>query len=135
MEDRRTPGKAREGLRARPPSLGERAEEAGATFLESLGFRILERRFRTRSGEIDLIALEGPTLVFVEVKCRTSGTCGDPAEAVDRRKQARLVRAAAIYLARGGDADRACRFDVLEVSGSGGGALRCRLIRDAFEAP
>ena len=135
MEERRTPGKAREGRGAVSTSLGERAEEAGAAFLTSLGFRILERRFRTRSGEIDLIALEGPTLVFVEVKCRTSGTYGGPAEAVDDRKQARLVRAAAIYLARGGDADRACRFDVLEVSGSGGGALRCRLIRDAFEAP
>ncbi len=115
--------------------LGDRAEEAGAAFLESLGFRILERRFRIRAGEIDLVAEEGGTLVFVEVKSRMSETYGSPAEAVDARKQARLVKAAAFYLMRDHDADRACRFDVLEVVGSPGGQLRCRLIRDAFQAP
>lgn len=119
---------------ARSRRLGDRAEEAGAVFLESLGFRILARRFRIRAGEIDLIAEERGTLVFIEVKSRTSETYGAPAEAVDARKQARLVKAAAFYLMRDHAADRACRFDVLEVVGSPGGQLRCRLIRDAFQA-
>ena len=115
--------------------LGERGEEAGATFLESLGFRILARRFRSRAGEIDIVAEEGRTLVFVEVKSRSSETFGLPAEAVDGRKQARLVKAAALYLMRDPDGDRICRFDVLEVFGKADGRLRCRLVRDAFGAP
>jgi len=113
--------------------LGARGETEGARHLESLGFRILERRFRTRAGEIDLVAEDGDTLVFVEVKSRSALGFGSPAEAVDARKQARLRRTAEIYLMEHGARDRHCRFDVLEVLRSSGGRLRYALIRDAFD--
>jgi putative endonuclease len=116
-------------------ALGARGEEAAARHLESLGFRILERRFRTRAGEIDLVAEEQGTLVFVEVKSRSALGFGRPAEAVDARKRGRLTRAAAIYLMLRGLSDRPCRFDVLEVLPTIHGDLRCRLIRDAFQGP
>jgi putative endonuclease len=115
-------------------ALGERGEEAAAIHLEALGFRILDRRFRTRAGEIDLVAEEAGTLVFVEVKTRASDRFGSPAEAVDARKRSRLLRAARVYVASRGGTERACRFDVVEVVPGPGDAFRCLLIRDAFEA-
>lgn len=114
--------------------LGTRGEAAAARHLESLGYRILDRRFRTRAGEIDLVAEEAGTLVFVEVKSRSGLGFGRPAEAVDRRKRARLARAASVYLAQRRLLERACRFDVLEVLKAPGGDLRCLLIKDAFQA-
>ncbi|OLD67361.1 MAG: YraN family protein [Acidobacteria bacterium 13_1_40CM_2_68_10] len=114
--------------------LGRRGEEAAERYLVSLGYRILERRYRTRTAEIDFIAEEGDTLVFVEVKTRSSLAFGQPAEAVDGRKRSRIAGVASLYLARRGAADRACRFDVVEVLESGGASPRIRLIRDAFEA-
>jgi len=114
-------------------ALGARGEEAAARHLESLGYRILERRFRTRAGEIDLVAEEDETLVFVEVKSRSALGFGRPAEAVDARKRGRVMRAAAIYLMLRGVPDRPCRFDVLEVLTTTQGDLRCLLIRDAFQ--
>ena len=114
--------------------LGERGEEAAARHLLSLGYIILERRFRTRAGEIDLVARDGDTLVFVEVKARTSLACGRPAEAVDGRKRGRIVRAASLYLARHGGGEAPCRFDVVEVLIEPGLSPRLRLIRNAFEA-
>jgi len=114
--------------------LGRRGEELAARYLTGIGFRILQRRFRTRSGEIDLVAEEGDTLAFIEVKTRSSAVCGAPAEAVDRRKQARLTRAAEVYLARTGQYEAACRFDVVEVWDEPGGNSRIEHIRDAFRA-
>jgi putative endonuclease len=78
--------------------------------------------------------MEGGTLVFVEVKSRGSLACGRPAEAVDGRKRARLVRAAAWYLAGRPEPDHPCRFDVVEVLEESPGRLRLHLIRDAFQA-
>ncbi len=118
----------------RPHDLGRRGEHAAAEHLRSLGFRILERGVRTRLGEIDLVALEGDTIVFVEVKSRSGTGFGPPSEAVDRRKQARILRAAETYLVSRGGMERPCRFDVVEVLERPGGALRCSLIRDAFQA-
>jgi putative endonuclease len=114
--------------------LGRRGEEAAGRYLASVGYRILERRYRTRAGEIDFIAEDGDTLVFVEVKTRSSLSFGRPAEAVDARKRARLAAAASLYLARRGSPDRSCRFDVVEVLESGGAPRRILLIRDAFES-
>lgn len=113
--------------------LGRRGEEAAGRHLESLGCRIMERGYRTRAGEIDFIVRDGDAIVFVEVKTRSSLACGQPAEAVDGRKRARIARAAALYLARFGEADVACRFDVVEVIERPDGALGVRLIRDAFQ--
>ena len=119
---------------ARHLRLGRRGEEVAERYLVSLGYRILERRYRTRTAEIDMIAEDGDTLVFVEVKTRSSLAFGRPAEAVDGRKRARIAGAATVYLARRGAAARSCRFDVVEVLEAEAAPPRIRLIRDAFEA-
>ncbi len=135
------PPPARMGTSAAPAGgprrhrLGRAGEDAAARFLSSLGYRILARRYRVRAGEIDLVAEEGGTLVFVEVKTRSSLRWGSPGEAVDLRKRRRMARAAALYLSRVGAAERPCRFDIVEILGSGRGRCRPSLIRNAFEAP
>ena len=114
--------------------LGRAGEEAAARFLISRGYRIHARSFRARVGEIDLVAEEAGTLVFVEVKTRTGLTYGTPAEAVDGRKRSRLLRAAGLYLMRQGLSDHPCRFDVVEVLEGAGHDRRITHIRDAFQA-
>ena len=99
-----------------------------AEYLESLGWKILERNYRCRIGEIDLIALDGRTLVFVEVKYRRSGACGSPGEAVDVRKQHTICRVADYYrMVHGIPETQSCRFDVAAVQGE-----RLELLRNAF---
>lgn len=122
----------------RPPrgpreDLGRRGEDAAARHLEANGYRILHRRWRARCGEIDLVALDGETLVFVEVKARSGTAAGLPGEAVGPLKQRRLARVADVYLLGHEGEERECRFDVVEVFGGGRGALRVRLIKDAFQ--
>lgn len=112
-------------------STGRRGEEIALRHLENNGYTILERRFRTRFGEIDLIADEGGDLVFVEVKTRTGHSYGSPEEAVDQRKQRRLVRLASAYLQRRRCGDRSCRFDVVAVVLIPGERERIRIFRDA----
>jgi putative endonuclease len=94
--------------------------------------RILERRFRTRIGEIDLIASRGALVVFVEVKTRRDDRAGTPAASVDARKRRRLARVALHYLALRDWVDRPTRFDVVEVHATSAGISRIRHIPDAF---
>lgn len=108
--------------------LGREGEEAAGRFLESLGWRILERGWRTRLGEVDLIARDGDTVVFVEVKTRSSNRFGPAESAVDRRKRGRIVRAALAWLGRSG-LDAPVRFDVVALQGG-----EMRHVRDAFTA-
>ena len=91
---------------------GGAAEEAAARFLERQGLRIVGRNFHTRLGEIDLIARDGPVLVFVEVRMRSSAHFGGGAESIGPRKRARIAAAAAQYLARL-RGEPPCRFDVV----------------------
>ena len=72
-----------------------------------------------KAGEIDIVALDGETLVFVEVKSRQSDSFGEPAEAVDAKKRKKYGLVARAYLQRSGDEDRECRFDVIEVTDKG----------------
>jgi len=120
---------------ARPPTraLGRVGEAAAARFLERRGLVILARNLRSRLGEIDLVARDGSTLVFVEVKARR-GLPGDPPEAaVDARKRARLSRLALGYLAARRLGERSCRFDVVGVSlDEAGGVTGVRHVRHAF---
>lgn len=110
---------------------GERAEALCAELLRRAGLRILERNWRCRFGEIDLIAEEGGTLVFAEVRLRRgAGAFGGAAESITAAKRARLSAAAGLYAARRPEAR--CRFDVLLLDGLEGG--RIRWIRDAFGA-
>ena len=120
--------------------LGRRAEEEGAGYLEGLGWKVLERSFRAggRGGgvEIDLVALDGDTLVFVEVKARSAAGFGGPEGAVTASKRVRIARAAALYLSRRGFSGRPVRFDVLSALPEGpGGRLAFRLLPDAFRSP
>jgi putative endonuclease len=108
---------------------GGRAEELCAEILRRAGLRILARNWRCRFGEIDLVAEEGDTLVFAEVRLRRgAGAFGGAAESVTAAKRARLVAAARLYLSR--RPETRCRFDVLLLDALEGG--RVRWIRDAF---
>ncbi|MBU2262867.1 MAG: YraN family protein, partial [Proteobacteria bacterium] len=78
---------------------GKTGEELAAAYLAEAGYRILERNYRCLFGEIDIVAQEGETLVFVEVKSRSSGAYGDPQLAVGRRKQQKISRISVHYLA------------------------------------
>ena len=98
-----------------PPTLGERGERAAAKMLRRLGYQIITTRRRHRYGEIDVIAVDGQTVVFVEVKTRRNEEHGRPAEAVDATRQARLTRAALAFLKSHGLLEYASRFDVVEV--------------------
>ena len=91
---------------------GDQAEALTAAYLERNGLRILERNYRVRGGELDLIALDGETLVFVEVRYRKSARFGGAAASIDARKQQRLIHAAQVYLLKHPrQANRPCRFD------------------------
>jgi putative endonuclease len=109
---------------------GARAEELCAELLRRAGLRVLARNWRCRHGEIDLVAEEGGTLVFAEVRLRRDGRFGGAAESVTSAKQARLIAAARLYLMRRPDAD--CRFDVLLLDSLE--SSRIRWIRNAFTA-
>jgi len=109
---------------------GARAEQLCAELLQTAGLRILARNWRCRHGEIDLIAEEGRTLVFAEVRYRRNSRFGGAAESITDAKQARLVAAAGLYLAGRPQAD--CRFDVLLLDALQG--ERIRWIRNAFSA-
>ena len=98
---------------------GRAGERLAASFLERAGHRIITRNYRTPRGEIDLITEDGDDLVFVEVRLRRSSGYGGPAASVTPGKRRRLIRAAARYLAEGGDADRNCRFDVVSITAEG----------------
>jgi len=115
--------------------LGRRGEAAAGRYLKRLGYKVLARADRSLGGELDLVALDGRTIVFVEVKTRRSQEAGHPAEAVDAAKQRRLTRAAEVFLKRHGLLDRPARFDVLAVTWAEG----CRRptiehFKNAFEA-
>ena len=91
---------------------GERAEALAAEFLAAQGMTILERNFRRRCGEIDLVARDGDTLVFVEVRLRTRGDFGGAAASITAKKRARIAAAAGLYLARLRRTPP-CRFDAV----------------------
>lgn len=107
---------------------GARAEELCAELMRRSGLRILARNWRCRAGEIDLVAQDGDTLVFVEVRLRRDASFGGAAESVGAAKRARLVAAARHYLA--GRPEVPCRFDVLLLDALA--PARVRWIRDAF---
>jgi putative endonuclease len=95
--------------------LGQRGEDLACAALEARGYGVLHRRYRTRYGEIDIVAQHEGVLVFVEVRARGSGRFGHPAESVGTQKQQRVAAMAESYLGREGAANRICRFDVVAV--------------------
>src|SRR5262245_10824150 len=96
-------------------ALGKAGEDLACTELTRRGYAVLARRYRTRYGEIDIVARDGPTIVFVEVKTRDGHDFGGGAEAVTPRKQRRLATMAMDFLARRRLDGHPCRFDVVTV--------------------
>ena len=103
-------------LLSQPLSLGQRGEREAERFLRKLGYVIVATSTRSKLGEIDIVAVDGRTVVFVEVKTRSSLEAGHPAEAVDIHKQRRLTRAALGYIKRHQLQDSPARFDVIAIT-------------------
>lgn len=116
-------------------AVGRFGEDVAARVVEAAGMTVLDRNWRCRDGEIDLVARDGDALVFVEVKTRSSLSCGVPAAAVDRRKVARLRRLAVQWMAAHRDAERfwaSVRFDVVGVVRRPAGGPDIEHLRSAF---
>jgi putative endonuclease len=103
------------GRRTAAQSAGNQAEDIASNFLVRHGLQVLARNYRTRLGEIDLIARDGATLVFIEVRKRASEEYGGAAGSIGPQKQRRIAAAARQYLARLGR-EPACRFDVITLA-------------------
>jgi putative endonuclease len=107
---------------------GKLAEALAADYLQARGLRLLERNYRCRLGEIDLIVADGPVLVFVEVRLRRNTEYGGAAASITARKRQRILRAARHYLSGRQEAD--CRFDVVLLDALA--ADRIEWLKDAF---
>jgi putative endonuclease len=113
-------------------SLGKRGEDLACAELEKRGYVIVERRFRTRCGELDIVARDGGVLVFIEVRARSGSNFGTPFESVTWKKRQRLSRMAASYLYVRRLTTVACRFDVVAVV-ERQGTQTIELLRGAFD--
>ena len=116
-------------------AFGQIAESQAEQYLRRKGYRILARNDRSSCGELDLVAQQAGTLVFIEVKARRTTAFGGASYAVDGRKQARLVRLAAEYLARHRVRNLSCRFDVVLCRGGTAKPAEIEHIENAFEVP
>lgn len=96
---------------------GKQGEERACEHLRALGYRIVERNFRCKLGELDIIARDGATLVFIEVRSRADSRHGTPLETVTGPKQRRIVQVASYYLSTRRPRFDACRFDVVGITG------------------
>jgi putative endonuclease len=113
-------------------TLGKRGEDLACRELEERGYAILARRYRRRGGELDIIARDGETTVFVEVKARDSHDFGDAAEAVTRLKRRRMKHLAIDYLMRNDLLDTRCRFDVVSIHFDAGHPV-IEIFQNAFD--
>lgn len=111
---------------------GQAGEASACRYLERHGLVLIERNYRCRMGELDLIMRDNEYLVFVEVRIRSNPNYGNPAETVTRRKQTRLIRAAAYYLQRQ-RLNLPCRFDIVAISSEANGEQRLQWIKNAFQ--
>jgi len=114
------------------PGTGRTGEDLAVCYLENQGYVIVERNFRKRIGEIDIIARDGECLVFVEVKTRRSNRYGSPFDAVDFRKQRQISKVALAFMTQHRCLEVAVRFDVVAVHLSKQSS-RIELIKNAFE--
>jgi len=116
-------------------ALGDRGEQIAANYLRRIGYKVLYRNFRApKGGEVDLVCRDGDTLVFVEVKTRSSEAFGAPAQAVTREKQRLIARGALAWLKLLGNPDILFRFDIVEIRTTGKKA-EATVIRNAFGLP
>jgi putative endonuclease len=114
-------------------NLGRSGEDAAVVYLEKNGCRVMARGFRALRGEIDIVARDGDTIVFIEVKTRTGAGFGPPEEAVTASKQGRIRRMAQVFLMKSHiGPDTPCRFDVISLGPGRGGDSEIRQVKDAF---
>ena len=118
---------------SRQKIIGQLGEDCAANFLQSKGYKIITRNFRIRSAEIDIIAQIDDVIIFAEVKARSNIKHGLPVEAVNFRKQQKIIKAASVFLQDENFADCACRFDVIEIYFSGEVVKKINHIENAFE--
>ncbi len=104
-------------------SLGQSGEEAALSYLKNKGFRIVRRNFRCHLGELDIIALDGPCLVFVEVRTVAGDTFGTALERVNRKKRLKIKQVAMYFINSAGAGDMPLRFDVMAVTAGPGGKI------------
>jgi putative endonuclease len=124
----------RPGMTEARQNLGKSGENLAAAELESRGYAIVERRYRTAHGEIDIIARDGETMVFVEVRRKSTGEFGTAAESVTPSKQRRVIRMAIAYLAMHGLYDRCpVRFDVVGIDDLPDGTPQVTVYAGAFD--
>lgn len=113
--------------------MGLRGEKAAARFLKGSGYKLLYRRFRARKGgEVDLVCRHGDTLVFAEVKTRTSVERGRPYDAVDADKRRLIMQGAEAWLRLLHQPEILHRFDIVEVVVGADGKLNCSVVANAF---
>lgn len=114
-------------------AIGRRGEEIAIEYLKRLRYRILERNYRKSFGEVDIIAKDMETVVFIEVKTRQSARFGSPFEAVDTRKQRQISKVAQEYLQTQGSTDVSARFDVIAIRVDRDNSFSIDHLRNAFE--
>jgi len=112
--------------------IGKRGETLAISFLKKNGYRIIESNFRCRYGEIDIIAQDGKTVAFIEVKTKTSNRFGSPTQAVDSRKQRQVSKTALAYISQKRLTNYSARFDVVGINIKGSNS-EIELIKNAFE--
>ena len=113
--------------------VGQQGETLACQYLARQGYRLIARNYRTRLGEIDIIAEERGTLVFVEVKTRRGHQCGHPFEAVTPAKCRQISKVALQYLAETGREGHSARFDVVAISFAGEAEAVIELVKNAFD--
>ncbi|MBA1333838.1 MAG: Endonuclease [Firmicutes bacterium] len=114
--------------------IGDIGERAARSYIEGIGYNILDVNYRSKYGEIDIVAYDGTTLAFIEVKSRRSTRYGTPGEAVDWNKQKRMIKTAMAYLSQNRTFYSQLRFDVVEVIIKEKEIKQVRLIKDAFQS-
>lgn len=120
-------------MRESRASIGRRAEDVAVRYLADNGLRVVCRNFRRRQGEIDIVAEDGETVVFVEVRSHSTGDFGSPAESIGSRKLRKLAMVASEYLEETGRDDVAVRFDAVEVYFGWGRLQRINHIQNILE--
>ena len=120
-------------MTSRRIALGKTGEDLACHELERRGYAIVARRYRVRGGELDIVARDGPTLVFIEVKARRARRFGEAVEAVTALKRRRIVQLAMHYMMRNHLADCPCRFDVVSIDFETGRPV-IDVFQNAFDA-
>ena len=120
-------------MNSKNKTLGKTGEDAAATYLTKQGYRICQRNYRVPTGEIDIIAKENDTIVFIEVKTRRSLSCGTPAQSVGYHKQQKIIQTARWFLRQGQLEGCPCRFDIIEVYVFSEKTLKIQHLKGAFE--